>query len=43
VTDNPFKGQRNISAISNLVKNDPQKAARLAREAGEDPRNWGLR
>lgn len=43
VTDNPFKGQRNISAISNLVKTDPQKAARLAREAGEDPRNWGLK
>lgn len=43
VTENPFKGQRNISAISTLVKTDPQKAARLAREAGEDPRNWGLK
>lgn len=41
-TENPFKGTRNISAISQLVKTDPQKAARLAKEAGEDPRNWGL-
>jgi len=42
-TENPFKGARNVSAISALVKSDPQKAARLAREAGEDPRNWGLK
>lgn len=47
VTDNPFKkgpnGQRNVTGISQLVKNDPERAKRLAREAGENPVNWGLR
>lgn len=42
--ENPFKkdagGNRNLTAISALVKNDPQRAERLAREAGEDPRKW---
>lgn len=41
---NPFKrnaaGERNISAISALVKSDPARARRLAREAGEDPDRW---
>lgn len=47
VTENPFKkgpnGQRNVTGISQLVKNDPERAKRLAREAGENPVNWGLR
>ncbi|MER9079958.1 hypothetical protein [Mesorhizobium sp. M0895] len=42
--DNPFKknaaGERNISAISALVKSDPERAKRLAREAGENPDLW---
>lgn len=47
VSANPFKkdgkGNRNVSAMSALVKSDPSKAARLAKEAGEDPRAWGLK
>ena len=43
-TGNPFKrnatGERNISAISALVKSDPARARRLAREAGENPDLW---
>lgn len=43
--ENPFKklpdGSRNISAISALVKSDPERARRLAREAGEpNPEVW---
>lgn len=42
--ENPFKrdagGNRNMTAISALVARDPQRAERLAREAGEDPRKW---
>lgn len=42
--ENPFKriadGSRNISAISALVKRDPERAKRLAREAGENPDVW---
>ncbi|RWO68969.1 MAG: hypothetical protein EOS17_16880 [Mesorhizobium sp.] len=42
--ENPFKkdasGGRNISAISALVKSDPERAKRLAREAGENPDLW---
>jgi len=42
--DNPFKrdasGQRNLTAISALVKSDPQRAKRLAMEAGENPALW---
>jgi hypothetical protein len=41
---NPFKrdakGERNLGAISALVKSDPERAKRLAREAGEDPTRW---
>lgn len=41
---NPFKkdanGQRNMTAISALIKKDPGRAKRLAREAGEDPESW---
>lgn len=41
---NPFKkdakGERNLSAISALVKTDPEKARRLAKEAGENPDLW---
>ncbi|CAN7501140.1 hypothetical protein LJR234_003644 [Mesorhizobium amorphae] len=41
---NPFRrnatGDRNISAISALVKSDPARARRLAREAGENPDLW---
>ena len=47
VGGNPFKrdnaGNRNLSGINSLVKNDPERAKRLAREAGEDPKKWGLR
>lgn len=43
---NPFKpgpnGERQITAISALIKNDPEQAKRLAREAGENPLDWGL-
>lgn len=43
---NPFKpgpdGKRNITAMTALKKSDPAKARRLAQEAGEDPRKWGL-
>jgi hypothetical protein len=42
--DNPFKrnaaGDRNLTAISALVKSDPERAKRLAREAGENPDLW---
>lgn len=42
--ENPFKknanGERNITAISALVKSDPERARRLAREAGENPDLW---
>jgi hypothetical protein len=41
---NPFKrnadGERDLKGISALVKRDPQAAARLAREAGENPAVW---
>ncbi|WP_421917367.1 hypothetical protein [Mesorhizobium sp.] len=41
---NPFKrnaaGERNLTAISALVKSDPARARRLAREAGENPALW---
>lgn len=41
---NPFKrdaaGGRNLAAISALVKSDPERAKRLAREAGENPDVW---
>ncbi|TGQ69864.1 hypothetical protein EN829_013150 [Mesorhizobium sp. M00.F.Ca.ET.186.01.1.1] len=41
---NPFKrnatGDRNLTAISALVKSDPARARRLAREAGENPDRW---
>jgi hypothetical protein len=38
--DNPFKGEKNLTAISALVKSDPDKARRLAREAGVNPDHW---
>lgn len=37
---NPFKEPKNLTAISQLVANDPDKARRLAREAGVDPAAW---
>ncbi|UDL89501.1 hypothetical protein LGH82_31365 [Mesorhizobium sp. PAMC28654] len=41
---NPFKrnaaGERNLTDISALVRNDPARARRLAREAGENPALW---
>ncbi|MER8835262.1 hypothetical protein [Mesorhizobium sp. M0909] len=41
---NPFKrnaaGERNLTGISALVKSDPARARRLAREAGENPDLW---
>lgn len=38
---NPFKDdQFNLSQITALVKSDPDKARRLAREAGKDPAQW---
>lgn len=41
---NPFKknanGERNMTAISQLVRSDPERARRLAREAGENPDQW---
>lgn len=41
---NPFKkdagGNRNMTAISALIKSDPERARRLAREAGENPEQW---
>ncbi len=41
---NPFKkdanGNRNLTAISALVKSDPERAKRLARDAGENPDLW---
>ena len=47
VNGNPFKrdgaGQLNPTAISALVKSDPPRAARLAREAGENPADWGIK
>lgn len=43
-TVNPFKkdasGDRNLTAISALVKSDPERAKRMAREAGENPDVW---
>lgn len=36
---NPFK-ENNLTEISALVKSDPDKARRLAREAGKDPDQW---
>lgn len=42
--ENPFKkdanGNRNLTAISSLVKSDPERAKRLAREVGENPDLW---
>lgn len=42
--ENPFKrdasGGRNLAAISALVKSDPERAKRMAREAGENPDLW---
>jgi hypothetical protein len=37
---NPFKGEKNLTQITALVKSDPDKARRLAREAGVDPDHW---
>jgi hypothetical protein len=37
---NPFKGEKNLTEISALVKSDPDKARRLAREAGLNPDHW---
>lgn len=41
---NPFKrneaGERDVAGISALVRSDPDKAKRLAREAGENPDVW---
>ena len=38
---NPFKeGAFNLSEITALVKSDPDKARRLAREAGKNPDEW---
>ncbi|TIU19704.1 MAG: hypothetical protein E5W49_14415, partial [Mesorhizobium sp.] len=41
---NPFKrnaaGERNLTEISALVRSDPVRARRLAREAGENPDLW---
>lgn len=41
---NPFirdaNGNHNLTAISSLVKSDPERAKRLAREAGENPDIW---
>lgn len=46
ITDNPFKrdadGKPNLTGINALVKSDPDRAKRLAREAGENPTRWGL-
>ncbi len=39
--DNPFKDERfNLSKITALVKSDPDKARRLAKEAGKNPDEW---
>ncbi|MER8511681.1 hypothetical protein NKH47_01825 [Mesorhizobium sp. M1060] len=42
--DNPFKrdakGERNLTAISALVKSDPERAKRLCKDAGENPDSW---
>lgn len=42
--ENPFKknadGSRNVTAISALVKRDPERARQMAREAGENPDAW---
>jgi hypothetical protein len=45
IGENPFKRDANgsiksVSAVSALIKSDPERAKRLAREAGEDIRNW---
>ena len=38
---NPFKDESfNLTAITALVKSDPDKARRLAREAGKNPGDW---
>jgi hypothetical protein len=37
--DNPFK-PKNLTAISLLIKSDPDKARMLCREAGLDPDQW---
>jgi hypothetical protein len=41
---NPFKrdakGERNLTAISALVKSDPARAKQLCRDAGENPAAW---
>jgi len=41
---NPFKlnaaGQRDLAGINALVKSDPERARRMAREAGENPDLW---
>lgn len=46
VGTNPFKknasGHRDITGIMALVKSDSDKAKRMSREAGEDPKDWGL-
>lgn len=48
VGSNPFKRNAdgklgNLSDINALVKNDPERAKRLAVEAGENPLMWGLK
>jgi len=40
---NPFAGEGNLTAIMQLVKNDPDKAMALARAAGADPADYGLK
>ncbi len=41
---NPFKrdarGERDLAGINALVRSDPERAKRLAREAGENPDLW---
>ena len=41
--NNPFKdGQVNLTKQGQLVKNEPEKAAKLIKAAGKDPENYGL-
>lgn len=45
IGENPFKRDakgsiKSVTAVSALIKSDPERAKRLAREAGEDIRNW---
>lgn len=44
IAGNPFKrlsdGTRDVTAITALVKSDPERAKRMAREAGENPELW---